>query len=299
MDPRRERGGQAGSIKGVLRIMRLIFGGVRGSRPITDPDFSSYGGDTTAVLVEGSAGELVVIDAGSGVANLESFLGPPGKPLLMVFSHFHLDHLLGFPSFGPLGQENRSIALVGPRGLDRALEGLVGPPYWPLRLDEAPADLQYPDPSARALSLGNLDIRFCPTAHPGGSLAYRIDERSSGAGLVFATDMEWAAMGGPLRDIFLDMCSQPAPPQLLVMDGFLHPQDTMDAAGWGHSSFFEAVEVARRIGAAQLIVTHHHPEHDDAALDALEGELQAHLETLGAQITGAFARQGQVIELGE
>ena len=278
--------------------MKLIFGGVRGSRPVTDPDYASYGGDTTAVLVEGSAGELVIIDAGSGLAQLEPFLGTPDTPLLMAFSHFHLDHLLGLPSFGPLEQEERSIALVGPRGLDRALNGLVSPPYWPVRLDEAAADLQYPDPSSRALSMGNLDIRFCPTAHPGGALAYRIDDRSSGDALVFATDIEWAGMNEALQTLFLDMCSQPTPPGLLVMDGHLHPQDTIDAAGRGHSSFFEVVEVARRIGAAQLVVTHHHPDHDDAALDALEGDLLEHLESLGTEITGSFARQGQVIGIG-
>ena len=33
--------------------MRLIFGGVRGTSPVAHADFLKYGGDTTAVLIEG------------------------------------------------------------------------------------------------------------------------------------------------------------------------------------------------------------------------------------------------------
>lgn len=277
--------------------MKLTFGGVRGSRPVTDPAFAGYGGDTTSVLVVGAAGERILVDAGSGLANLEPYLGGQGDPLLLVFSHYHLDHLLGLPMFAALRHEGRRIAVAGPRGLERALGGLVAPPYWPLPLEDVPARLEYPDLTDRRLTHGGLAIAFCPVAHPGGCFAYRIQEDATGTALVFATDIEWAAMDQAQRTLFLDMCRRPFPAQLLVMDGHLTLNDSAVRKGWGHSTFAEVIQAARLIGDPKVILTHHDPAHDDRELDAFAMSLHDHVDNHAPGLQASLARQGQVLEV--
>lgn len=277
--------------------MRIILGGVRGTRPVTGPAHAGYGGDTTAALILGEAGERLLLDAGSGLANLEEHLGAPADPLLLAFSHYHLDHVLGLPALVALRQEGRRIALSGPRGLDRALSGLVGPPYWPLDLADFPARLVYPDPSARRLQHGGLEAAFCPVAHPGGCFAYRIQEEASQTALVFATDIEWAAMDQAQRSQFMHLCRQPFPASLLIMDGHLALDETRVRRGWGHSTYAEALHAADLCGVRRLLLTHHDPAHDDQALD----DLAATLVDLGVELAPAIeaelARQGLIMEV--
>ena len=84
------------------RKMKLIVGGCRGTAPVAQPEFMKYGGETTSFLVEGAAGERVLIDAGTGARRLGLRLEretAEGR-LLVLFTHYHLDHVSGLPSLG-------------------------------------------------------------------------------------------------------------------------------------------------------------------------------------------------------
>ncbi len=67
--------------------MKITFGGSRGSRPLHDKKFARFGGATTSVLVQGEAGELIVIDCGSGVATIEADIMASNEPVLILFTH--------------------------------------------------------------------------------------------------------------------------------------------------------------------------------------------------------------------
>ena len=64
-------------------------------------------------------------------------------------------------------------------------------------------------------------------------------------------------------------------------------------AGWGHSSWQQAVEVARRAGVKRLALTHHDPEHDDEFLASLEKECQREFPD------SFFAREGMEIDTND
>jgi ribonuclease BN (tRNA processing enzyme) len=166
-----------------------------------------------------------------------------------------------------------------------------------LPLEDVPARLEYPDLSDRRLTHGGLEIAFCPVAHPGGCFAYRIQENATGTALVFATDIEWAAMDQTQRTLFLDMCRRPFPAQLLVMDGHLTLNDSAVRKGWGHSTFAEVVETARLIGEPKVILTHHDAAYDDRELDAFAMNLQDHVANHAPGLQASLARQGQVLEV--
>ena len=282
--------------------MKVTFYGVRGTSPVTNPDFAGFGGETTSILVEGKGGEAIAVDAGTGLRNLGVYLeadGRASRPLFFLMTHYHLDHLMGLPAFAPLYREGTRLTIAAPRRQGReprtVISRIFSAPLWPIQIDRAPARIDFltlnGSASARPLIRGGLRVRWCPLHHPGGSTAYRIDEPATGASLVFATDVEWAESTPAERKSFLRFCSEPGPPGLLVFDGQYGREEYPGFRGWGHSTREDAVEAARLSGAEKLLVTHHDPAKDDRALAEAEKKL---IRTLPS---ARMARQGMTIEL--
>ena len=55
----------------------------------------------------------------------------------------------------------------------------------------------------------------------------------------------------------------------LIHDAMYLDQIIQARAGWGHSTPRQAVALAAEAGCRRLLLFHHEPEHDDAALDRL------------------------------
>ncbi len=238
--------------------MKVAMGGARGSLPVSGADKVRYGGDTFALLAEGRDGTQVLVDAGSGLRNLLGRLRPGG---MLVFTHTHLDHLVGLPML----EKTWPGAMVSPRGdLADVLSRVFSPPVWPVEL---PA-MEFPAP-VQPLAVGGLRVSWQAVAHPDGCVAYRIDEPETGAALVVATDIEWPAMGAPDQEAFVGFARDA---DLLVFDAHFRPEEYAGHRGWGHSTWEQAVEAARRCGAAHLWLMHHAPNRTDAELDAISSD---------------------------
>ncbi len=284
--------------------MKILMGGVRGTSPRAEAEFTRYGGHTTSLLVTGRNGERVLLDAGSGVHTIAPHLGEvEGESLLLLLSHFHLDHLLGFPLLPPLFHAGAMVEVFALENEDapmaETLGSLVAPPLWPLRLDEFPATIELNDipravatPDQVLVTFGDLVIRAVSTHHPDGGTAWRIDEEGSEAGIVYATDVEWGLADETERNALLALCRTPRPADLLIMDGHFTDAEIEAARGWGHSTIQEAVEVARAGEVKRLLITHHAPENDDAQLDTMNDAVHA----LWSE--ASLARQGDEIEFG-
>nr|MBC8424013.1 MBL fold metallo-hydrolase [bacterium] len=243
-------------------------------------------------------GGLLMVDAGSGVQEVNGLLGEvAGRELLVLLTHRHLDHLLGLPTLTPLydGTWRVEIAAVAREGAGLAedLARIAAPPLWPIPLMEMGAEVELREIDADKLETqwGGLEITGAPVAHPDGCTAWRVDEPSTGAAFVLATDVEWSAGDAQQRERLIALCREPKPADLLIMDGQFTAEQLPQHSGWGHSSAAEAMEVARAAGVERLLVTHHAPENDDATLGRMEAELRR--LSPGA----ALARQGDTIVL--
>lgn len=241
--------------------MKIFMGGARGSFPVSGADQMRYGGDTFSLLIEDRAGRQVLIDAGSGVRRLRARLRAGGT---VFFTHTHLDHLIGLPSLTKIWPQR----LILPRGdLEKTLKRVFSPPVWPVPLPDA----DFAVPSA-PVEIGGLTVSWQPVAHPDGCVAYRVDEPATGASVVVATDVEWPMMTPRAQEAFAQFAHRT---DLLVFDAQYLPAEFPAHKGWGHSTWRDAVDAARRSDAQKLWLMHHAPSRTDAALDAMAAEASA------------------------
>ena len=82
--------------------MRVRFWGVRGSIPTPGPTTVRYGGNTSCVSVGFAGGQVLVLDAGTGIRTLGDALVGGDAEISIALTHAHWDHIQGFPFFAPL-----------------------------------------------------------------------------------------------------------------------------------------------------------------------------------------------------
>ena len=264
--------------------MKVTFGGTRGSNPVAQPGFLDFGGETSSVLIEDEQGRRLVIDAGTGLFPIGERLreAPGDRSLTILLTHYHLDHLVGLPTLSLLYDADWQIEIVGSSGKGyspRAMvTNLIRQPLWPVELKKMKARISFTelqgDPSVSSLLRGGFEIGWCPVNHDQASVAYRVVAPAAGEAFVFATDIEWAASSEEEKASLVRMCQTPIRAGLLVMDGHYTPEEYEGFKGWGHSTWRDAVDLARQAGVERLLLTHHSPGRDDAALTRLEAELR-------------------------
>ncbi len=297
--------------------LRLFIGGMRGSRPVTGCAFEEFGGDTTSLLLVGSHGERLVLDAGTGTHAVARQLAETGPgEVTVLFSHYHLDHVAGLTMNPLFYQPDWSFKFVGPAfadgGVRDAVTRLLAPPYWPISWEQMSARLEFAEIAhvgcvSRTIAshagqggawyapydlLGHLRIRGCPMPHPGGCLAYRIDDIGAGVALVFATDLEWRDRTATQETAFMTLCREPRPADMLAIDAHFARENEEAFAGWGHSSWQDCLEIAASAGVKRVLLGHHAPEADDKALRALEQQVKK--RSPGSTL----ARAGQWLTIG-
>jgi phosphoribosyl 1,2-cyclic phosphodiesterase len=257
--------------------------GARGSMPCTGEAMRRYGGDTSCLeLTIGT--RRVIVDAGSGLAQLGLAHGSRALTADILLSHAHLDHVQGMPFFGPLYRGDSEIRLW--RAEPDPLASLLAPPLSPVTLDLMRGlTAIYIVQAGDVLDLGDgILVRTAALRHPGGALGFRIE--AEGKSLVTVFDHE---PGDPATDeaVLALACNS----DLLVVDATFDANDVADTAGWGHGTWEQACDLAGSAGARRLLLFHHDPRKDDAALDGIERAAQD-------RFSGAScARQGSTIAL--
>lgn len=279
--------------------MRITFWGVRGSIPSPGPETVGVGGNTSCVEVEAGEARLV-FDGGTGLRLL-------GKRMLkempftahLFFSHVHWDHIQGFPFFDPAFVPGNVIHLYGGNNVSRTLEetlaGQMDHPNFPVHLGEMGAKMIFHGVSDRApveIDAGDgarAVVRAAPGNHPNGVWAYRVDH--AGRSVVYATDTEhYAIVDAKLAELA-------AGADVLIYDAQYTPEEYAGETGgapkigWGHSTFEEAVKLAKAAGVGELILHHHDPMQSDAAVAEKERRARALFANTEA------AREGLVLEL--
>ena len=220
------------------------------------------------------------MDCGAGTMHALARYRLPWEHMTHLFiSHFHIDHLGELASlflafrYGMKTDRREPLTIIGPKGLDRVMDGLritFGQTLFETRF---PVKVRMVRPG-ETVEIGNdATLSVAKTPHTEESLAVRVESRGLVIGYTGDTGYsEDLAVFFNNTDVLISECS------------FREPR-----AGMQHLSVRQSARLAARADARRLVVTHFY-------FEVIEGELKAELESeySGEVIIG---RDGLVVEV--
>jgi len=289
--------------------MKVRFWGVRGSIPAPGPETNRYGGNTSCVSVLSDAGDLFILDMGTGLMNLGNSLmagdfgeqGPAkttsdgrfgrgeGSATILL-THAHWDHIQGFPFFPPIFVPGNQFRVHGnarsSRALEGILEGQMDPHYSPIHtLKNLGADIEVAvaRPGSE-FAVGEVSINSAANPH-GATTALAFRLRENGRSLVFAPDAGYDDHTAPPESAALYKHAD-----VLIHDCTYTPEDHATRRSRGMASLIDAARVAVAAEVKHLVLFHYDQDYSDDQVDDVIARTRAELDRLGGtdiELTGA------------
>ncbi|HYU20325.1 MAG TPA: MBL fold metallo-hydrolase [Chloroflexota bacterium] len=296
--------------------MRIRFWGTRGSIPSPGPRTVRYGGNCACVEVRTAAGELFIVDAGTGIRELGLSLADQQVSGHLLLSHTHWDHISGFPFFPPAFVKGNTITVCAARNIDRRLEdvmsGQMEYTYFPVKLDQMSATIEFRELVEESFAVGDVRISTHYLNHTSICLGYRIE--ADGCSVAYVSDHEpyGLSLYGPnpppvqigrgLRDGVVhdgdrQLIEWVRGVDLLIQDSQYTPEEYPKKIGWGHGSADYVTDVAILGGAKRLALFHHDPLHDDDFVDGIVSYSRQRAAESESPLDVTGAAEGQSIDL--
>ena len=284
----------------------VTFWGTRGSIPTPGAYTARYGGNTSCVAVSGSADQLVILDAGSGIRLLGRELsrrssGPMNLDILL--SHTHWDHIQGLPFFQPLNTKGNTVRIYGAAQagvpLEEILDRQMDPVVFPVPLKALAADLTITEVSHGSFEIDGFLVEAFRLRHPGTTLGYKLVPAKGGRTIAYVTDNELGSGGSydVPRDWRRQLVRFLGGVDTLIHDGMYSEAMIESRAGWGHSTPEQAVSLAWEAGCRRLVLFHHEPENNDADIDALLAGARSHATAHAPRLLVDAAMEGMSLTL--
>ncbi len=257
--------------------MKVTLWGTRGSLASGGPDTVRYGGDTASLELRGPQGEVVILDAGSGIRPIGNHLETDLDRIDILLTHLHMDHIQGLGFFAPLFNPDVEVHIWGPGsttlGLRERLTRYLSPPLFPVMLRDLPDVMLHEIHPPATFSLGSLTVRAELITHPGPTMGFRIE--SPDCTLAYLPDHE-PALGVPNFPDAAKWTSGfdlAAGADVLIHDTQYTDDEYLDRVGWGHSTFEQALAFAALTKVDRFVTFHHDPGHTDEMLDQIMEEI--------------------------
>ena len=207
-------------------------------------------------------GARVMMDCGAGTVHALARYQLPWEQMTHLFvSHFHVDHVGELASlffafrYGMKSGRTEPFTIIGPRGLDRLMDGLKAAFGSSLFETRFPVGVRMLTPVDRIELGGGATLSVAKTPHTDESLAVRID--NGGRAICYTGDTDYSEELADFfrkADVLISECS------------FRKPRE-----GVRHLSVSQVARLAAQADVAKLIVTHFY-------FDVNESELKAELE---------------------
>jgi phosphoribosyl 1,2-cyclic phosphodiesterase len=253
----------------------------------------TYGGNTTCIEVRARDSPLIVIDAGSGARELGNSLigrlfsgqnlnplnadGEHAREMHVFLTHYHWDHLQGFPFFTPafVGVPGKQLdtRFYGKKdarkNLSDVLAGQQEYPNFPVVWEDMPCGKDYNELgrlNPHPVAVGNAQVSYQELTHPDSVFAYRVD--ANGKAFVCATDTEHKDIPDP-RLVKLAKGAD-----IMYYDGQYTPEEYSGEKGmpkvdWGHSTYEWGIRSALAAGVRAVVLGHHDPARGDFDVEAI------------------------------
>ena len=246
--------------------MQIKIYGCRASIPVSRRG-SRYGGNTSCMTVK-SKGEMIVLDAGSGLMCLQEDLlkGPHVSDINILVSHLHLDHIVGLSTFERVLQPDGGVRIYtcsrDDRPLDEQVFGAFAPPYWPVVMKDKAYAQCLPVEDCVPFRIGVFKITPFLASHPDKTYSYHITDGRKN--LVHLLDSEINNLKQMDYELLLGFCRDA---DAVVFDAAYSPEDYLKYKGWGHSTVEDGVILSQVCGCKKIIFAHHGQIYDDNELD--------------------------------
>lgn len=273
--------------------------GARGSIAVSGRDFIKYGGDTTCIEVVSNTGDLIIIDAGTGIRLLgNKLMREKARRVNLLLTHAHWDHLSGFPFFKPIYRKESEIRVYGPQptqdSLKKILSKTMSSPYFPIELEDINADISFLGMGINDYSIGSVKIRTIPLSHPNQGVGYRLEE--DGKSFVFLTDNE-LTYRHPKGLAYAEYVKFAKDADILFHDSEYSREEYKETQGWGHSVYLDTVQLAIDANVKCLGLFHHNQDRTDAEVDRILKECKKMLSEKGSKIKCFAVASGTEIKL--
>jgi phosphoribosyl 1,2-cyclic phosphodiesterase len=251
---------------------------------VSGPGYQRFGGNTTCSFAEVEPGHHLVLDAGTGLRELQHLVAGRPEPQRFTFflTHYHWDHIQGLPLFAPLYDPATRIDIWAPalEGRDPrdALCNVIRRPWWPVDLADVPSQLTIRT-VVQPVQVGPVLVTPAELHHPGGVYGYRLDGAHS---IVIATDQE--NDGGASDERLLELAM--GADVLLHDSQYTPPELTGPRQGWGHSDWEGATRIAQLAGVTRLVLTSHDPDRTDDEVEAIRTAARSRFPLTDAAFEG-------------
>ncbi|MEL6923364.1 MAG: MBL fold metallo-hydrolase, partial [Bacteroidota bacterium] len=160
----------------------------------------------------------------------------------------------------------------------------MGGEFFPIEMSEMGAQFNFVVLKGKVYQRSSrISVQARKHHHPGGAYSFRLER--DGKVLVVVTDIEH------VDGIDHGVVELAQGADLLIHEAQYTHKELSHRKGWGHSSYHQAIEVAKRAGVKQLVMTHHDPEHNDRFLMEQEKKCQRLFSNC------QLAREGMEVEV--
>lgn len=298
--------------------MHLKFWGTRGSVPTPGKSTIRYGGNTPCVELRLSNGELIILDAGTGIRNLGEKLIENGESIkaYVLISHPHWDHIQGFPFFKPAFVSGNELTIIGGEiekmTLAKMIADQMNKIYFPIQLTDLKATIKFRAIAEEEFPVFGANVKTIFVNHPSFAIGYKIIHNSKS--VVYISDNEpfdkkVAQSIRNVEKIIIDKYSHSKgdPNQrifdfihdvdILIHDATYTPEEYVDRVGWGHSHYLFTLKAAAEGKVKKLVLFHHDPSHNDDKIDEILKTCRKEIRNRNYKFECVAAAEGLEIEI--
>src|SRR4051794_30619450 len=232
--------------------VRVRYWGARGSIPAPRAEMALHGGNTSCVELTLSDGTEVILDAGTGITDLGRARDRGEKPVHLLLTHLHLDHIQGLMFFEPLFNPTCEVRVSGPiafgGSLLSRLARYISAPLAPIEIRELPASVTFHEMPTGRFQMGPATVEAAFVNHRGPTLGFRITDGD--VSIAYIPDHE-PALGQDLGRSAPEWISGTAlaPAGDRLSHAAQNPEGgKAGGAGWGHSATRTGGAFAARSG---------------------------------------------------
>lgn len=249
----------------------IQFWGVRGQIATPGKETVRYGGNTSCLEMK-VGGKHLIFDGGTGIRELGNhLLSQMPVEAYIFFTHCHWDRIQGFPFFVPAFIPGNKFHIYGAQASNgasfeqRLCHQMLGPNF-PVPIQVMQSELDFHDlmiGQREILDNITIDTQFLNYEHR--SIGYRVNYEH--LSVVYATDTK----KNPelLTKSLIDLVKSA---DLLIIDTPDNQEfESLEEESDFWLTYLEAVNLAQ---VKQIVLSTHHPDHDDQRLEKLEFAIQ-------------------------